>query len=232
MKKPPRRRVAVDPPAPAQAAVALVPAALDPPGAPGLSRLTATQSRRARLRRRGPRPGLRPEHREQDLEIGHAHRCRSRAADAAVGCRRNDHEGFAMGMFEMSEEQVARVPRAGCDGYAREKVTDEPVVAAALFRRGGAATQHGRSPTAGWAASPTPRRRCSPRSRPAACPTRPCSSQRRPRSGPSRPASRDEGSRSATRWRSGNAPGCSASTEPQVGADDADPGISLPRARR
>jgi len=47
-----------------------------------------------------------------------------------------------MGMFEMSDEQVADY-RKQLEGYAREKVTDEPVVAAALFRRGGAATRTG-----------------------------------------------------------------------------------------
>jgi hypothetical protein len=47
-----------------------------------------------------------------------------------------------MGMFEMSEQQVADF-REQVRGYAQEKVTDEPVVAAALFRRGGAATRMG-----------------------------------------------------------------------------------------
>jgi hypothetical protein len=51
-------------------------------------------------------------------------------------------EGFALGMFEMSDQQVAEF-RSQVEGYAREKVTDEPVVAAALFRRGGAATRMG-----------------------------------------------------------------------------------------
>jgi hypothetical protein len=49
-----------------------------------------------------------------------------------------------MGMFEMSEEQIATF-REQVNGYAREKVTDEPIVAAALFRRGGAATRMGMS---------------------------------------------------------------------------------------
>jgi hypothetical protein len=47
-----------------------------------------------------------------------------------------------MGMFEMSDETVAEF-RKQVEGYAREKVTDEPVVAAAMFRRGGAATRMG-----------------------------------------------------------------------------------------
>ena len=47
-----------------------------------------------------------------------------------------------MGMFEMSEKQIADF-REQVRGYATEKVTDEPVVAAALFRRGGAATRMG-----------------------------------------------------------------------------------------
>jgi hypothetical protein len=41
-----------------------------------------------------------------------------------------------MGMFEMSDEQVGQY-REQMRGYAREKVA-EPVVAAAMFRRGGA----------------------------------------------------------------------------------------------
>ena len=49
-----------------------------------------------------------------------------------------------MGMFEMSEAQVAEF-REQVRGYAAEKVSDEPVVAAALFRRGGAATRMGLS---------------------------------------------------------------------------------------
>ena len=47
-----------------------------------------------------------------------------------------------MGMFEMSEQQIADF-REQVRGYAREKVTDEPIVAAALYRRGGAATRMG-----------------------------------------------------------------------------------------
>jgi hypothetical protein len=47
-----------------------------------------------------------------------------------------------VGMFEMSDQQVAKF-REQVRGYAQEKVTDEPVVAAALFRRGGAATRMG-----------------------------------------------------------------------------------------
>jgi len=47
-----------------------------------------------------------------------------------------------MGMFEMSEQQIADF-REQVRGYATEKVTDEPVVSAALFRRGGAATRMG-----------------------------------------------------------------------------------------
>lgn len=45
-------------------------------------------------------------------------------------------------MFEMSEQQIADF-REQLNGYAREKVTDEPIVAAGLFRRGGAATRVG-----------------------------------------------------------------------------------------
>jgi hypothetical protein len=47
-----------------------------------------------------------------------------------------------MGMFEMSDQQIAEF-REQVRGYAREAVTDEPVVAAGLFRRGGAATRMG-----------------------------------------------------------------------------------------
>jgi hypothetical protein len=47
-----------------------------------------------------------------------------------------------MGMFEMSDQQVAEF-REQVKGYAREKVTDEPIVAAAMYRRGGAATRMG-----------------------------------------------------------------------------------------
>jgi hypothetical protein len=47
-----------------------------------------------------------------------------------------------MGMFEMSEQQIADF-REQVRGYAREKVTDEPIVSAGLFRRGGAATRMG-----------------------------------------------------------------------------------------
>lgn len=49
-----------------------------------------------------------------------------------------------MGMFDltMKEEHVAQY-REMLQGYATEKVTDEQIVAAAMFRRGGAATRMG-----------------------------------------------------------------------------------------
>jgi len=55
-----------------------------------------------------------------------------------------------MGMFEMSEEKVAEY-RQKLRGYAEEKVTDEPVVAAALFRRGGMTMTAGVSQLGGLA---------------------------------------------------------------------------------
>ena len=47
-----------------------------------------------------------------------------------------------MGMFEMSEQQIADY-REQVRGYAREAVADEPVVGAAILRRGGAAAKMG-----------------------------------------------------------------------------------------
>jgi hypothetical protein len=47
-----------------------------------------------------------------------------------------------MGMFEMSDKQVADY-REQVRGYAAEAVTDEPIVGAAILRRGGAAAKMG-----------------------------------------------------------------------------------------
>ena len=122
-----------------------------------------------------------------------------------------------MGMFEMSEKQIADY-REQVRGYAREKVTDEPIVVApALFRRGGAATKMG----------DLPRRARRPRLRRVG-PVLEEAGRRAARQGPARrhpdqaprvqgEASRAAASRSATRWRSGIAPGVQASTEQKMG---------------
>jgi hypothetical protein len=55
-----------------------------------------------------------------------------------------------MGMFELSDEKAAEF-REQVRGYAQEKITDEPIVAAGLFRRGGSTLAMGASQLSGLA---------------------------------------------------------------------------------